>query len=237
MNNRIWCIGDIHGCFETFKELISKIPENEKIYLVGDMIDRGPKTKDLLEFIINNDRIEAIIGNHEQLMLVCDQMEVCEFWDKIGGQETIESYYEKDGKFNEDIFQKHVNWLKTLPMFRLLKYSNHKDLLISHSLMIHLWETVLTEQTVKDSQWQHFLNLEFRENVFQNSAIYNIFGHTIQDKPVVNNNFACIDIGPLKNRKMCALSYPDLQIIEVENTQDFRIKRENSIENTQKKDI
>lgn len=218
MNERIWCVGDIHGCFNEFKELISKIPENEKIYLVGDMIDRGPDTQALLSYIIENqDRIIPIIGNHEQLMISSDKMEMCEFWSKVGGDRTMDSYYNINGieGFNEEIFNKHVEWLKTLPLYIVIEFNEHKDLLISHSLMLHIWNTVLTESDIKDSQWQHFLNLEYKEDFFENENLYNIFGHTIQQTPVVNSNFACIDIGTFRSKRICALSYPDLKLIEV----------------------
>ena len=40
-----WAIGDIQGCFKPFKELLNKIdfnPKDDTLWLVGDLINRGP---------------------------------------------------------------------------------------------------------------------------------------------------------------------------------------------------
>ena len=53
-NNKIFVIGDIHGCFLTLSELYdqikSKFPTIE-IYSVGDLVDRGNKSFEVIEYI------------------------------------------------------------------------------------------------------------------------------------------------------------------------------------------
>lgn len=61
-------ISDLHGFFDEFMEMLAKTPKNVMIVLLGDIPDYGPKTKQLIEFLINNPQIKWIMGNHEHIM-------------------------------------------------------------------------------------------------------------------------------------------------------------------------
>ena len=62
-------IGDIHGCYFTLKELYEKIIEHtNEIYSVGDLIDRGNFSRQVIQFCINND-IKPVLGNHDDMLL------------------------------------------------------------------------------------------------------------------------------------------------------------------------
>ena len=91
---RIFVIGDIHGCCNTFKKLLLEklgIQKPDKIYCVGDYVDRGNDSKGVIDFIINlrgkGYRIYTLRGNHEQMMLdsTIDQ-ERLYLWLKNGEQ-------------------------------------------------------------------------------------------------------------------------------------------------------
>jgi len=68
-------IGDIHACFKTFKKLLEKVElsKNDKLYILGDLINRGKRSKDVIDFIIKKQeegyKIFPIRGNHEQMVL------------------------------------------------------------------------------------------------------------------------------------------------------------------------
>ena len=66
MQDKIYIIGDVHGCIKTLKALISQLPQNAQIVFTGDLIDRGRYSKDVIEFVrINN--YKCIIDNHEEM--------------------------------------------------------------------------------------------------------------------------------------------------------------------------
>lgn len=49
-------VGDIHGCLATFLKLLNKINLNielDKLYLLGDYVDRGPNSKGVIDEIIS----------------------------------------------------------------------------------------------------------------------------------------------------------------------------------------
>lgn len=64
-------IGDIHGRFNTLIELLDKAnynPESDILVSVGDLIDRGPRSVEVIDFFAAPNRY-AVRGNHEQMVL------------------------------------------------------------------------------------------------------------------------------------------------------------------------
>jgi serine/threonine protein phosphatase 1 len=64
-------IGDIQGKYRTLLALLKQMPDDDPVS-VGDMIDRGPHSMEVLEFFRNHGK--ALLGNHEHMMLdyFCD---------------------------------------------------------------------------------------------------------------------------------------------------------------------
>lgn len=68
-----WVIGDIHGCWETLQRLLDGIrwdPAEDELWLVGDLVNRGPRSLEVLRWARNNgDRIVSVLGNHDLHLL------------------------------------------------------------------------------------------------------------------------------------------------------------------------
>lgn len=68
-----WVIGDIHGCWETLQRLLDRIrwdPTGDELWLVGDLVNRGPRSVDVLRWAVQNDRrIVSVLGNHDLHLL------------------------------------------------------------------------------------------------------------------------------------------------------------------------
>ena len=64
-------IGDIHGELEQLKTLIQKINLNDEdeLYVLGDVIDRGPSSIEALQYLMTMSNCTCIAGNHELMML------------------------------------------------------------------------------------------------------------------------------------------------------------------------
>lgn len=64
-----YAIGDVHGCFDTLKKLLKKInfnPDRDRLFFLGDVINRGKKSLDTLKFIKSlGSNAKMILGNHE----------------------------------------------------------------------------------------------------------------------------------------------------------------------------
>jgi serine/threonine protein phosphatase 1 len=72
---RRFVISDIHGCFQTFCSLLEKIglKKKDQLFVIGDMVDRGPYSMLVLEKIVNlledGYKVFPTRGNHEQIFL------------------------------------------------------------------------------------------------------------------------------------------------------------------------
>ena len=93
-------IGDIHGCLSTFKCLledrVSLVPEDE-LFLVGDLIDRGPDSKGVMDYVMElmnaGFKITTIRGNHEDMLLESARDErFLVTWMYNGAEATIRSF-------------------------------------------------------------------------------------------------------------------------------------------------
>ena len=68
---RDWVVGDVHGCFRTLRQALLAVDfehGHDRLFSVGDLIDRGPNSIDALEWL-ESERFEAVVmGNHEAEM-------------------------------------------------------------------------------------------------------------------------------------------------------------------------
>ncbi len=97
---RIFAIGDIHGCSRTFEKLLTEkiqLSKEDEIYCIGDYIDRGNDSKGVIDLILKlrNEgfHIHTLRGNHEQMMLeaITDKKSLS-LWLDNGGKSTLSSF-------------------------------------------------------------------------------------------------------------------------------------------------
>lgn len=65
-------IGDVHGCFDEVQDLLKKVrydSMNDRIIFTGDIVDRGPKSKEIIEFVVSTPNVHMIMGNHENKLI------------------------------------------------------------------------------------------------------------------------------------------------------------------------
>lgn len=68
-----YVVGDIHGCFTKLKEKLEEIgfnKETDRLFSVGDLVDRGPESEDCLDWL-EEPWFFAVRGNHEQMAIEC----------------------------------------------------------------------------------------------------------------------------------------------------------------------
>lgn len=114
--NRRIVIGDVHGHYDALIALLDAIsPTSEdELYFLGDLIDRGPKSAQVVELVMRN-KFQCLRGNHEEMLLdVVGTGEVSvdlyQSWLYSGGHATVDSYDSK-------IPQEHIDWIKGLPLY------------------------------------------------------------------------------------------------------------------------
>jgi len=100
MKERLFAIGDIHGCFDSLRELVEhkiKIRKSDKLLFLGDYIDRGYKSRQVIDYIMGlQDKsydIVALIGNHESMLLeTLANKGFLPEWIRNGGSTTLRSF-------------------------------------------------------------------------------------------------------------------------------------------------
>jgi serine/threonine protein phosphatase 1 len=134
---KIFAIGDPHGCYKSMMALIDKLPidkENDILVFLGDYIDRGPRSKQIISQLMKWNRIypkwQFLFGNHEDLMLDAlvyngRQYHSYDLWWMQGGKETTKSYvpknrstYERALSSPKDVIPySHLKWLMERPYY------------------------------------------------------------------------------------------------------------------------
>ncbi|MFC2093657.1 metallophosphoesterase family protein [Bacteroidota bacterium] len=224
--SRVAVIGDIHGCYYTLLNLFERIKDEcTQVFTVGDLIDRGHYSKEVVQFCIDNN-IMPVRGNHEDMLInaignsgniSAKREQDIDLYFYNGGNKTQKSYINSKHKKDFDVFKKelksngHLNWIKSLP----LKYES-KVLVISHAGIIEGGD----EQTIL---WNR--NIPSRLKKLQ------IFGHTHLDEvDYIEEYFVNIDTACVYGNKLSALilEKSTAKIIDIEqeelNSQDKLLK-------------
>ncbi|NJK99107.1 MAG: serine/threonine protein phosphatase [Spirulinaceae cyanobacterium RM2_2_10] len=115
MTQRRIFIGDVHGHYEALMLLLEAIApdETDQVYFVGDLVDRGPQSAQVIDFVMHSS-YQCILGNHEQMLLEVAGNEPApdhfrQAWLYSGGKATIDSYK------NGHVLPEHLEWLRSLP--------------------------------------------------------------------------------------------------------------------------
>jgi serine/threonine protein phosphatase 1 len=120
--SRLFAIGDIHGCFKPFYELVVKIidlKKDDRLILLGDYIDRGPQSKEVVDFIIDlmekGFKIIPLTGNHEAMLLesYADPGMLYQ-WYMNSGETTLQSFGIQDVR---DIEKRYIIFFSGLKFY------------------------------------------------------------------------------------------------------------------------
>jgi hypothetical protein len=67
MASRTIVVGDIHGCYDELRELLDEVDfeRKDRVVSVGDLISKGPKSREVLELFMTDARFSTVIGNHD----------------------------------------------------------------------------------------------------------------------------------------------------------------------------
>jgi serine/threonine protein phosphatase 1 len=169
MKGRRIVIGDIHGCAKTLRYLLEKMIKPQKgdnIFFLGDYIDRGPSSKEVIDMLLElketGIRLRCLKGNHEEMVLnsMVDGQEL-ENWKANGGDKTLLSFgIDHPAAMGE----KYISFLRELEYYIDLgdyylvhagfEFSCPQPLLDTHS-MLWIRDTVYTSSELKGRKVIH----------------------------------------------------------------------------------
>ncbi len=216
MNKNTFVIGDIHGCYYTLLDLVAKLPKDSRLIFVGDLCDRGLHTKEVIDFIMQNN-YEVILGNHEDYMIT-HMLESIDNKDKyirwkdeeyMGGAQTLLSYGN-----DIDCIKKHLKFLESLP-----RYIEIDKYFITHGFGLPYYKNkdkissqigLLKNRIEDEEDWGHDWEEGWREY-----DIINIFGHTDYKEVEIGKNYYGIDTACVYGGKLTAIELYSMDIIDV----------------------
>jgi serine/threonine protein phosphatase 1 len=116
MKQRRIIIGDVHGHYDSLLTLMETVaPQgDDRVYFLGDLIDRGPKSAQVVQYVIDQS-YPCLLGNHEAMLLDVvaggeTSLELYQGWLQSGGYNTVESYQNR-------IPPEHIDWMRQLPTY------------------------------------------------------------------------------------------------------------------------
>ena len=122
-----YAIGDLQGCFDSLQALLTKIDfdrANDELWLVGDLVNRGPASLECLRFIKSlGTRATVVLGNHDlHLLAVADGV------SKVGKRDTIQTIL--DAPDRDDL----LAWLRSQKLLHV-----DGDYLMVHAGLLPQW--------------------------------------------------------------------------------------------------
>ena len=212
-SERIFIVGDIHGCLEPLKRLMDKIgwhPDTDRLIFLGDYLDRGEDSKGVVDFILEliklSPFVECLIGNHENIFLNFLTRGDLHTFLANGGRTTLESYrIDEEGHNEPFIPPDHMEFFQNLlPWIELENY-----------YVVHAGfrpEVKVEKQSFDDLIWirEPFIYSEY------NFGKKVIFGHTPFSQPLVTDNKIGLDTGVVFGNRLTCLEIPLMKFHSVE---------------------
>ena len=213
-------IGDIHGCYNTLKLLFEEIKTRfpgVPIYSVGDLVDRGKFSFEVVEFIKENE-IVFTAGNHDLMFyyfFTKPSHPIAKAWIYNGSETTMDSYSD-----HMDIVRDHLAVINKAPLFLDLE-----DCFISHAGISSYYKKIfktdilntptdLTDVLNDDLNSQH--GVLWNRDVLLNLGKLQIVGHTIQQDVNYDekSNALYIDTSAFSGKKLSAVIVEQNKLID-----------------------
>ena len=225
-------IGDIHGCFDELETLMGKLgyvidgrapyrvshPDSRKLVFVGDQVDRGPKSPEVLRIVMDmvaSGVAFCVAGNHDaKLKKALEGRDV-----KInhGLAESLEQMALESGEFKRDVIQ-FLDGLISHYVF------DGGKLAVSHA---GLKEHYIGRGSQRIRSFCMFGETTGETDEFGLPVRYNwardyrgattlVYGHTPVPEPEWLNRTINIDTGCVFGGKLTALRYPENDLVQVD---------------------
>lgn len=182
-------MSDIHGEYEMFMELLEIIglKDSDTLYILGDILDRGPHPIKVLLKIMEMENVVTLVGNHELMGLECLEFlckEITEesiakmdkgminnllTWQMNGSRTTIDEFRRLDPKLQREV----ISFLEESLLYEELDVNGRSYLLVHAGLGNYSPEKDIEDYSLKELVWDR---ADYETQYFDD--MYVITGHT-----------------------------------------------------------
>lgn len=227
---RTLVVGDIHGKLNLFNRLLEKIEYQageDRLILIGDLVDRGEDSRGVVARAIELQRkspntLIVIRGNHEAMMLAAlayPESEQAELWYYNGGIETLQSYMDEDG--NLEVPEEHWDFMASLPTW----YEDDHAIYVHASLpeneegkFIHPSEAPESPELYWARNRNFFAEYRGKTVVFGHTITGMVFGE--REKVWLRDSLICVDTGAYLTGVLSAIELPSRRVFNVSEEVD-----------------
>ena len=183
----IYCISDIHGYpFPQVRLLLRQAGfcKTDFLYVLGDVIDRGPDGVRLLRWMLRQENVKLILGNHEEMLLQCaflfegagdastdtpERTAALEAWKQNGAQPTIAGMKALPADERDRV----LAYLRAAPLYDSVR-AGGRDFLLTHSGLRHFYRwRRMADYSADDLLWNR---PDADTRYFEDLTV--VFGHT-----------------------------------------------------------
>ena len=130
-----YAVADLHGCWKQWEEIKKFLQEDDKLFILGDCVDRQPGGLAILTEALNDPRCVVLCGNHEDMMADALEEEVqygySDYWIwrwfSNGGQATYDEWQEAGRDFG------WIERIRKLPLWAEYINQEGNKIILSHS--------------------------------------------------------------------------------------------------------
>lgn len=197
-----YVIGDVHGCYDELIKLISII-ENQDVdanyIFVGDFIDRGPKTPQVMEWVVKNitldGKFRSVRGNHEQDALEWYKYELLPFLEV--GYYPVEMAPET--KYDlRDVFLNHFHGNDK----GLASFMDIVEKAMPYNLALQIESTNKVKQTYRICHgWHEFNERNIKLRMNTNLYMRHYTGNYANEEIIVHGHTPTVDLDYCANSK------------------------------------
>ncbi len=188
----IYVISDIHGCYREYCALLKKIQfcEADTLYILGDVVDRGPEPVKVLKDMMLRPNIHPIMGNHDYMaykVLKKLNVEVTKenaenhlsdgdimnylYWVKDGGKITADQFRQLARIEKDEI----LHYMQRFHAYAEVFCGGKRYILVHGGIQGFTEEKGLEEYKLKDFI---FYRTDYTKRCFQDKNTYLVTGHT-----------------------------------------------------------
>lgn len=135
-----WAIGDLHGCLDEFEQLLARIefdPDRDRLWFVGDLVNRGPDSLGCLRRARSfGDRAITVLGNHDLHLLAT-----------AAGARTPKSRDTFDDVLAAPDRDELLDWLRRCP---LLHHDEPLDFTLVHAGLHRDWDLATATRLARE---------------------------------------------------------------------------------------